>query len=146
MEETSHTRINLHNRLLDNQHELKVQIHQLIKNYCKDSVGPLSQINDLWQQFWHLDEEVQKAALPTGSEYASQLVALKELIENINKYLWTICRREARSEGFPGELRPTSRLQQVIKSREAQRLTWLSDRCREDATNWNHHHFGRQYT
>jgi len=35
----------------------------------------------LWQQFCDLDEEVQQAALPTGSEYTSRLIALKELVE-----------------------------------------------------------------
>jgi len=28
--------------------------------------GKLNQLNDLWQQFCDLDEEVQQAALPTG--------------------------------------------------------------------------------
>jgi len=32
--------------------------------------GKLHQLNDLWQQFCDLDEEVQQAALPTGSEYS----------------------------------------------------------------------------
>jgi len=41
----------------------------------------LAQLNDLWQQFCDLDEEVQQTALPTGSEYSSRLVALKELVE-----------------------------------------------------------------
>jgi len=95
IEETSHTRIDLHNRLLGNQNELQVQIQQFIKNYGKDSVeqrhrdgyysGKLNQLNDLWQQFCDLDEEVQPAALPTGSEYSSRLVALKELVEKYQK-------------------------------------------------------------
>jgi len=78
IEETSHTRV-------DNQNELKVQIQQLIRNNGKDSVerchrdgyysGKLSQLNDLWQQFCDLDEEVQQAALATGSEYSSRLAA-----------------------------------------------------------------------
>jgi len=95
IEETNHTRIDLHNRLLDNQNELQVQIQQLIKNYGKDSVerrhrdgyysGKLNQLNDLWQQFCDVDEEVQQAALPTGSEYSSRLVASKELIEKYQK-------------------------------------------------------------
>jgi len=69
LEEKSHTRIDLHNRLLDNQAELQVQIQHLINNYIKDSVerhhrasyysGKLNQLNDLWQQFYDLDEEVQ---------------------------------------------------------------------------------------
>jgi len=72
IKETSHTRIDLHNRLLDNQNELQVQIQQLIKNYGKVSVerrqrdgyysGKLSQLklnSRLWQQFCDLDEEVQ---------------------------------------------------------------------------------------
>jgi len=61
IEETSHTVIDLHNRLLDNQNELQVQIQQLIKNYGKDSVerryrdgyysGKLNQLNDLRSSF-----------------------------------------------------------------------------------------------
>jgi len=95
IEETRHTRIDLHNRLLDNQNELQVQIQQLIKNYSKDSVerrhrdgyysGKLNQLNDLWQQFCDLDEEVQQAALPTESEYSLRLVGLKELVEKYQK-------------------------------------------------------------
>jgi len=46
----------------------------------------LNQLNDLWQQFCDLDEEVQQAALPTGSEYSSRLVALKELVEKYQNY------------------------------------------------------------
>jgi len=65
IEETRHARIDLHNRLLDNQNELQVQIQQLIKNYGKNSIkrrhrdgfyfDNLSQLNDLRQQFCHLD-------------------------------------------------------------------------------------------
>jgi len=68
IEETSHTRIDLHNRLLSKQNELQQKIQQLIKNYSKDSAdrrhrggyysGKLNQLNDLWQQFCDLDEEV----------------------------------------------------------------------------------------
>jgi len=57
VEETSHTRIDLHCR----QNDLKVQIQQLINNYGKDSVerrhrdgfysGKLTQFNNFWQQF-----------------------------------------------------------------------------------------------
>jgi len=75
IEETSHTRIDLHNRLLDTQNELQGKIQQLIKNYGKDSAdrrhrdgyysGKLNQLNDLWQQFCDLDEEVQQPPLPT---------------------------------------------------------------------------------
>jgi len=43
--------------------------------------GKLNQLNDLWRQFCDLDEEVQQAALPTGSEYSLRLEALKELVE-----------------------------------------------------------------
>jgi len=39
----------------------------------------------LWQQFCDLDEEVQQAALPTGSECPSRLIALKELVEKYQK-------------------------------------------------------------
>jgi len=70
IEETCHTRIDLHNRLLDNQNELQGQIQQLIKNYGKDSVtrrhrdgnysGKLNRLNDLWQQIYDLDEEVKR--------------------------------------------------------------------------------------
>jgi len=82
---------------------------QLIKNYGKDSedrrlregyyAGRLEQLRELWQQFCDLDEEVQQAALPTGSEYSSRLIALKELVE---KYT-------------PDEPQPTSRSQQESK-------------------------------
>jgi len=44
-----------------------------------------NQLNDLWQQFCDLDEKVQQAALPTGSDYSSRLVALKELVEKYQK-------------------------------------------------------------
>jgi len=64
IEETSHTRIDLHNRLLDTQNELQGKIQQL-KNYGKDSSdrrhrdgyysGKLNQLNDLWQQFCDLE-------------------------------------------------------------------------------------------
>jgi len=74
---------------------VQVQIQQLIKDYNKDSVerrhrdenysGKLNQLNDLWQQFCDLDEEVQQAVLPTGSEYSSRLVAHKELVEKYQK-------------------------------------------------------------
>jgi len=66
IEETSHTRIDLHNRLLDTQNELQGKIQQLIKNYGKESAdrrhrdgyysGKRNQLNDLWQQFCDLDE------------------------------------------------------------------------------------------
>jgi len=134
IEETSHTRIDLHNRLLDTQNELQGKIQQLIKNYGRDSAdrrhrdgfyfGELNQLNDLWRQFCDLDEEVQQAALPTGSEYSSRLVA---------------CRLEADSRRPPDELRPTSRSQQEIKSKETPQLTRWSDSFREEATNFNHH-------
>jgi len=90
IEETSHTRIDLHNRLQGTQIELQGKIQQLIKNYGKDFAdrrhrgyysGKLNQLNDLWQQFCDQDEEVKKAALPTGSEYSLRVVALKELVE-----------------------------------------------------------------
>jgi len=87
VEETSHTRIDLHCR----QNDLKVQIQQLINNYGKDSVerrhrdgfysGKLTQFNNFWQQFWDLDEEVQQAASAGGDEYASGIAELKELVE-----------------------------------------------------------------
>jgi len=72
--QTSHTRINLQNRLLDTQNELQGKIQQLIKNYGKDLADRRhrdgyysgNQLNDLWQQFCDLDEEVQQAALSTG--------------------------------------------------------------------------------
>jgi len=56
-------------------------------NYATETYysGKLNQLNDLWQQFCDLDEEVQQAALPTGSEYASRLVALKELVEKYQR-------------------------------------------------------------
>jgi len=81
--------------LLDDQNELQGKIQQLIKNYGKDSAdrrlregyyaGRLEQLTELWQQFCDLDEEVQQAALPTGSEYSSRLIALKELVEKYQK-------------------------------------------------------------
>jgi len=127
IEETSHTRIDLHNRLQDNHNELQVQIQQLIKYYSKDSVerrhrdryysGKLNQLIDLWQQFCDLDEEVQQAAWPTGSEYSSRLVALKELVK---KYQKIFLDNITTGSGLPKdpELRPSSRSQQEIKSKE----------------------------
>jgi len=47
--------------------------------------GKLNQFNDLWQQLCGLDEDVQQAAQPTRNEYASRLVALKELVEKYQK-------------------------------------------------------------
>jgi len=115
IEETSHTRIDLHNRLLDTQNELQAKIQQLIKNYGKDSAdrrhrdgyysGKLNQLNDLWQQFCDLDEEVQQAALPTGSEYSSRLVALKELVE---KYQNIFLDNMPNGSGLPKAPRRTS--------------------------------------
>jgi len=80
------SRIDLHN-----PNELQGHIQQLIKHYGKDSAerhhregcypGRFEQLKELWQQFCDLDEEVQQAALPTGSEYASRLAALKELVK-----------------------------------------------------------------
>jgi len=97
IEETSHTRIYLHNRLLDTQNELQRKIQQLIKNYGKDSAdrrhrdgyysGKLNQLNDLWQQFCDLDEDVHQAALLTGSEYSSRLVLLNIIKDSIFQYL-----------------------------------------------------------
>jgi len=79
IEEKGHTIIDLSNRL-HNLDKLQVQIQQLIKNYGKNFVerrhrdgyysGKPSQLNDLRQQFFDLDEEVQQAAFPTGDEYA----------------------------------------------------------------------------
>jgi len=95
IEQTNQTRIDLHNRLLDDQNELQGKIQQLVKNYGKHSAdrrlregyyaGRLEQLRELWQQFCDLDEEVQQAALPTGSEYSSRLIALKELVEKYQK-------------------------------------------------------------
>jgi len=95
IEEANQSKIDLCSRLLDDQNELQVQIQQPIKNYGKDSAerrhregyfaGKLEQFRELWQQVCDLDEEVQKAALPTGSDYASRLVALKKLIEKYQK-------------------------------------------------------------
>jgi len=45
----------------------------------------LYQLNDIWQQFCDLD--VQQAALPSGSDYTSRLVALKELVKKYQKIL-----------------------------------------------------------
>jgi len=65
-------------------------------NYGKDSVERrhrdgyycnLSQLNDLWQQFCDLDEEVQQAALSTGDEYASRLTGLTEMVEKYQRPL-----------------------------------------------------------
>jgi len=42
--------------------------------------GRLEQLKELWHKFFDLDEEVQQAALPTRSEYSSQLVAVKDLL------------------------------------------------------------------
>jgi len=91
IEQTNQNRIDLHNRLLDDQNELQWKIQQLIKIYDKDSAdrrlregyyaGRLEQLKKLWQQFCVLDEKVQQAALPTQSEYSSRLIALKELVE-----------------------------------------------------------------
>jgi len=133
LEETSHTRIDLPKQLLDNQNELQVQIQQLIMNYGKDSVerrhrdgyysGKLNQLNDLWQQFCDLDEEVQQAALPTGSKYSSRLVALKELVEKYHKIFLDNMPIGSGLPKTPDELRPTSRSQQEIKSKETPQLT-----------------------
>jgi len=133
IEETSHTRIDLHNRLLDNQNELQGQIQQLIKNYGKDSVerrhrdgfyfGKLNLINDFWQQFCDLDEEVQQAALPTGSEYSSRLVALKELVEKYQKIFLGNMPTGSGLPKAPDELRLISKSQQEIKSKEIPQLT-----------------------
>jgi len=115
IEKTSHTRIELHNRLLDTQNELQGKIQQLIKNYGKDSAdrrhrdgyysGKLNQLNDLWQQFCDVDEEVQQVALPTGSEYCSRVVALKELVE---KYQNIFLDNMPTESGLPKAPRRTS--------------------------------------
>jgi len=140
IEQTNRRRMDLHNWLLDDQNELHGKIQQLIKNYGNDSAdrrlpegyyaGRLEQLRELWQLFCDLDEEVQQAALPTGSEYFSRLVALTELVENYLKIFL--------DNVPPDELQPTSRSQQEIKSKETPQLTRCSDSCREDATNWNH--------
>jgi len=41
-------------------------------------------LNDLWQRFCDLEEEVQQAPVPTGDEHALRLTGLKEQVE---KYL-----------------------------------------------------------
>jgi len=132
------SKIDLHNRLLDDHSELQRKIQQLIKNYGKDSAdrrlregyyaGRLKQLRELWQLFSDLDEEVQQAALPTGSDYSSRLVALTELVENYLKIFL--------DNVPPDELQPTLRSQQEIKSKETPQLTRCSDSCREDVTIW----------
>jgi len=118
IEETSHTRIDLYNRLLVNQNELQVQIQQLIKNYRNYYSGKLNQLNNLWQQFCDLDKELKQAALPTESEYSSQLVALKIFLDN-----------KPTGSGLPKAPRRAS-----VNFRIA--IDTVS-RCREDTTNLN---------
>jgi len=115
IEETSHTRIDLNNWLLDTQNELQGKIQQLIKNYGKDSAdrrhrdgyysGKLSQFNDLWQPFFDLDEEVQQATLLTGSEYSSRVLALKE---QVGKYQNFFLDNTPTGSGLPKAPRRTS--------------------------------------
>jgi len=132
IEQTNQSKIDC---LLDDQNELQGKIQQVIKNYGKDSAdrrhrvgdyaGTLEQLRELWQKSFDLDEEVQQAALPTGCEHASRLIALKELVKKISKNI--LCGLE---EGFrrpPDELQPTSILQLKIKSKETPRLIRLSD-------------------
>jgi len=121
IEQTNQTRIDLHNRLLDDQNELQGKIQQLIKNYGKDSAdrhlregyyaGRLEQLKELCQQFCDLDEEVQQAALPTESEYSSRLIVLKD----IKGSSWTTYLLEAIHQRPPDEPQPTSRSQQESK-------------------------------
>jgi len=83
--------------------------------------GRLEQLKELWHKFFDLDEEVQQAALPTRSEYSSQLVALKDLVEKYQKIFL-----DNMPTGFrkpPDELWLTSRSQQEIKSKETPQLT-----------------------
>jgi len=87
------------------------------------SAGRLEQLRELWQQFCDLDEEVQQAALPTGSEYSSRLVALKELVEKYQKIFLDNIPTGADYLRPPDELRPTSISQQEIKSKETPQLT-----------------------
>jgi len=101
------------------------KIQQLIKNYGKDSAdrrhrdgyysGKLNQLNDLWQQFCDLDEEVQQAALPTGSEYSYEYFHLRSCSKNIRIPFWTTCRLEAGFRRPQDEFWPTSRSQQERK-------------------------------
>jgi len=122
VEQTNQTRIDLHNRLLDDQNELQGKIQQLIKNYGNDSAdrrlregyyaGRLEQLRELWQKFCDLDEEVQQAALPTGSEYSSRLIALKELVE---KYQKVFLDNIPTGNDPPDKPQPTSRSQQESK-------------------------------
>jgi len=138
IEETSHTRIGLHNRLLDTQNELQGKIQQLIKNYGKDSAdrrhrdcyysGKLNQLNDLWQQFCDLDEEVQQAA---------RLVALKELVEKYQNIFLDNMPTEC---GLPKDPRRTSAnikltTRDQVKGDSAidTVIRQLQRRCREDS-------------
>jgi len=71
IEETSHTKIDLNNGLLDNQNKLQVQIQELIKNYGQDSV-----------ERRHRDGYY--------SAKLFRLVALKELVEKYQRILLDI--------------------------------------------------------